>query len=808
MHLLTLYPIIFCWISIYGFFREMASRDLISRNWRVGWLLACITWGALLVAIVELTSFARMIVRSVFATTWLITSIIFLATSLWLWKKRTKQPISGLMVLYKQQLFNVDKYIPARLNLPFSHLLLVWGGGFITLALLLVAFSSAPNNSDSMTYHLPRIMHWLQNGRVAHFPTATLRQISFNPWSEFAMMTIYLLSDSDLYVAGVQWFSMLSSLIGVSFIAFQLSKHSLAPTLASLFALSIPMGVMQATSTQNDYVVAFWLVCLLSLCLLLFEDPAKATAYIFALPFVFWLVASLLKRLTLRVVAIHYLLPLTIIVLLLNAGHMGRNFALFQSPLGSDTSVYANQIFGPGPTASNIIRNISLHTATGNEALTGAINGLLFLLHATTGQDINDPRTTFPWATFNFRRENIPHEDGVQNPIHLLGIIVAAVHCLRPSYIRLHKKQAIYGLCLIAAFTIFCAYLRWQPWHSRLHLPLFVLWAPLVSVMLTENLPRRPLVVIGLFLILYAGYWMASNISRPLSSSEYWHLPRVQQYFQNRPDLYEDYERLAETVVSTNCRSIGLITKGGSWEYPVWALLKERAYESRIEHLYVANESAAILNQPFEPCLLVTIDMSFSSVAERLSVEEVKRLTTQFPVEQHFGSTLSLRGSMKLLFRMHQAGPENHPLVTVDPSLAGAVGIDPHLQTPWPIEVYEDHSLSFLWLGHGEAEGLAGTLWSNAAQQVVLEIEVSPGPSREDQQRTVQLVIQSNGQITTQRETFDGGPVVLAFPVQLQPGCNDFQFTVLDEATIPVHGDTRPLLVFLRHITVKPLPGP
>ena len=101
---------------------------------------------------------------------------------------------------------------------------------------------------------------------------------------------------------------------------------------------------------------------------------------------------------------------------------------------------------------------------------------------------------------------------------------------------------------------------------------------------------------------------------------------------------------------------------------------------------------------------------------------------------------------------------------------------------------------------------MAVTLWSDAARQIVLEFEVSSGPSRADQQRTVQLVIQSNGQATTQRETFDE-PVVLTFPVQLQPGRNDFQFTVLDEATIPVHGDTRPLLVFLRHITVKSLSG-
>jgi hypothetical protein len=160
---------------------------------------------------------------------------------------------------------------------------------------------------------------------------------------------------------------------------------------------------------------------------------------------------------------------------------------------------------------------------------------------------------------------------------------------------------------------------------------------------------------------------------------------------------------------------------------------------------------------------------------------------------------------LKNRYARSEAGPSQYPLITVDSPLRNAIGLDPIIKTPpWSVEIYDNHS--FLWLGHGESEGVAGTLWSDVARQVGLEFEVSPGPSRADQQRTVQLVTQHNGQATTQRETFDK-LVVLTFPVQLQPGRNDFHFTVLDEATIPVDEDTRPLLVFLRHIKVKSLSG-
>lgn len=206
--------------------------------------------------------------------------------------------------------------------------------------------------------------------------------------------------------------------------------------------------------------------------------------------------------------------------------------------------------------------------------------------------------------------------------------------------------------------------------------------------------------------------------------------------------------------------------------------------------------------QQFDRATTLTFDAELQPGRNELDVKVLEEATI---LEQPNGDTRPLLVLLRhitvaSLFDGSQAGPESYPLITVDPSLLGAVGIDPHLKTSWPIEVYED--LSFLWLGYGDAAGVAGTLWSDAIRQVVLEFEVSPGPSREDQQRTVQLVIQNNGQATRQKETFDE-PMVLAFPVQLQAGRNDFRFTVLDEATIPVDGDTRPLLVFLRHITVK-----
>jgi 4-amino-4-deoxy-L-arabinose transferase-like glycosyltransferase len=682
--LIYFYPILFGWVILYFFFQELASRSLIDRDWRIRWLLTCTAWGTLLVVIIEGISLFHLLVRSVFVFSWLIADSILLVITLRFWQQRTRQSLGGLWTSIRQKLLDFDLQ---KLTPSFLQVFLVGSSGMVVVALLVNAFFSAPNTYDSLTYHLPRIMQWMQNQSVAHFPTNNIRQISLNPWAEFAMMALYLLSDSDVYVAGVQWFSMLSSLVGVSLIANLLSEQPLAPIFAALGTLSIPMGVLQATSTQNDYVVTFWLVCFYSFGLLLMKKPGnriyllgvslslglailtKGTAYLFAPPFFLWLIIALFRKRGWRTVVPHYLIPLIGIVLLVNAGHFSRNLALFRSPLGPHFYVQ-NEIFGLGPTVSNLIRNISLHTAIGPKTLTKTLNNLLLLLHNATGQDINDERTTY-FVEFHFTEENVPHENSVGNPLHLLGIIATILYFARPSYIRLHPRQVIYGLCLMAAFILFNVYLKWQPWHSRLHLPLFVLWTPLVSILLTENLPKRWARISGGFLILYAGYWMIFNQTRPLfSDASYFRLPREEQYFIDWPNpdiLHEQYKQLVGAIISTNCHTIGLINSGENREYPLWVMLKERSYKVHIEQILIPifdqGLSAPLRKQPFTPCLLVSLAGPLSSLVNPFWIEQFESLKTQFPVEKSFGPYLSISGPLELL-GTGKTGPDHRPPIT------------------------------------------------------------------------------------------------------------------------------------------------
>jgi hypothetical protein len=69
--------------------------------------------------------------------------------------------------------FHHDAPILRRLNVSLAASLL-----FIVLtATAFTALSSVPNNLDSMSYHLPRIEHWLQNQSLEFYPTSDSRQL-------------------------------------------------------------------------------------------------------------------------------------------------------------------------------------------------------------------------------------------------------------------------------------------------------------------------------------------------------------------------------------------------------------------------------------------------------------------------------------------------------------------------------------------------------------------------------------------------------------------------------------------------------
>ena len=149
--------------------------------------------------------------------------------------------------------------------------------------------------------------------------------------------------------------------------------------------------------------------------------------------------------------------------------------------------------------------------------------------------------------------------------------------------------------------------LRWQPWHSRLHLPLFILGAPLVGVVFERLRPA----VLAIGLLLLAGssvYFLTGNTAHHLVGRRSVFIRTwAEQRLRHAGPAYVGAARF---IMSTGCADVGLLLGNNDQEYFLWSTLADAGWRGRIEPVLVTNASASARpaggsRVEFRPCAIV-----------------------------------------------------------------------------------------------------------------------------------------------------------------------------------------------------------
>ena len=603
-----------------GIFLVLFKRTSSNFNTRDAFLFGVVALGVVLVLITEILSLFHLLNRRALGLSWIVVILISFLFLLILmrWKSITRFSLSAA------------KLKLARSWPEFSRFeILVWaliGGQIFTLGV--VAYLYTPYHYDSMTYHLPRVMHWAQNHTVAHYATNIDRQIQMPPFAEYIMLHMQILDNSDRFVNLVQWFAMLSSVIGVTNIAAKLGANRVQQGISALLCAFIPMGILQSTSTQNDYVVSLSIIIFVSFLISLLRDPTnklfvagvgmafglalltKGTGYIYTIAIAIVLIGYYIY--CYRAKVIRTAAAIMVITVALNAGHYLRNYALYRSPLGPSSS-YRNEIFTPGVLLSNTIRNIAIHVPI--KTGIGAIDlvdlylmSWLRLIHQLSGLGPTDGRTSLSTAQDVFQPYNPDYQndqDYSGNPLHML-LLVAAIGAtlLNPVYWRYFRYLWLVVLSIFLSFLLFSFYLKWQIWGSRLQLPLFVLGTAIVPLILFKS-QKSAVLAIPILVALFGFNWTFNNSARPISLSALYDLyPRPLGYLMNIEE-YQNYKAMTQMIAKANCKDVGLAVGLDSWEYPIWTMFKDHNFSPRIEHIYVSNATAILQPVDFNPCAVI-----------------------------------------------------------------------------------------------------------------------------------------------------------------------------------------------------------
>jgi hypothetical protein len=282
---------------------------------------------------------------------------------------------------------------------------------------------------------------------------------------------------------------------------------------------------------------------------------------------------------------------------LLNGLHYWRNTATFGSPLGS-RFIHDLELNAPrtlAGTASVLLRNVRLHSDTLIPPLTRALRSVVDGVHGWTGLSLRDPATTFPLPP-----EVAPDEeftkvtDSVASCFYHLLLVVGA------GWVGLLRWRRYPGLAVVCGLTVagvvlFCALLRFQFWHARIHLTWFVLLAPVVGVVLVDQWGRRWRQLVGAGLLLLGLFTVGIAESRPWYRAEFRLSPSSRQYLLvEAPRLVGVFEEAASRLILPGTEEIGLVFGWNEIEYPLWVMLRERGFRGSIRHVGVTNESARL----------------------------------------------------------------------------------------------------------------------------------------------------------------------------------------------------------------------
>ena len=477
----------------------------------------------------------------------------------------------------------------------------LWSGRSNPLALLvapllLMLFCTAlvypPNNWDSMTYHMARVVYWIENGSVAYFPTVIPQQNLMTPGAEYVILLLQLLSASDFLANFVKFISFYLLVSATPSFLRLLGIRRRIANWGLVLAATLPMGVLQATSTQNDMVASCLGLALCAGALRLWHKTVRAkrsrldimglallcatgylvkvTAILAALPFL--LMAAMCYGIALihrpqlwQRQAINLLLGMFLVAVV-----SGPDLYRKREAMGSFADPWKVTFPLNGEWEAKVISSvvgINFHVIPTKAFYESIVKPLIDFFGC---RPISQPREPFG-----------NHEDLAGNPLHMIFAGVAILLFLfRFPWI---PRPARWGVLLVCvSWILLHATLWYQSWISRLQTPVFMLfpcflaaWAPCSKVRLVRFSFAAILIVFTMACLCFGIITAARNTSRPLMLTDFWILDRDSAYYNTFSRPRAQHAAVIETVKRLKAKRVGLVIVNGDYDYPLsWRLYR------------------------------------------------------------------------------------------------------------------------------------------------------------------------------------------------------------------------------------------
>lgn len=490
------------------------------------------------------------------------------------------------------------------------------------------------SNGDSLTYHMPKIVSWISQGSVEHYRTSIFRQLYQPPFAQFFHLQVNLLLSSDVLSNLLQLFSLLSCVVAMMVLLDKMGVAGHLKLFSAALLLTIPMALLQSSNNKSNLVLSFFLlsaVCHSVACmrngrlqeyLLLglnfgLAMLTKGDSYMFLAPLLLPLAFAAIRRVVREkrpTVLLHAALA-GLVCLMLNAGHFSRNYRLTENVLGLDAAeskLYSNERMNPKYLLSNMLKNIGRQA--GPPPLNKYYDRFLVRLHQWLDMPMDNPYTHFENYPYTGAPSSSNYEENAPNYMHLIAFLACMFLLGYHVWVRKRAASPLSLLMLgtiVLQFVLFSALLKWQPWHSRLLVAIFILTVPFVSYVVGLYTRSRALTAaLVIPFILFGMYLVEDNRTRPLYFTKSWesemfHKGRFARQFTGRTrQEYLEYKAVREAMSPVKDLQLGIISNRDIILYPV---LRD-TYDSIIHPIYlVADNPSRNIGLPSRrPACIVT----------------------------------------------------------------------------------------------------------------------------------------------------------------------------------------------------------
>lgn len=518
--------------------------------------------------------------------------------------------ISYKVRFYRLKEIFTNFYNKLALNRVLKTIIIIWLL-IIMLTSFFIGVTVPPKNYDSMTYHLTRATFWKQNHTIDHYLTRNIRQIENPMNAEIGFLWLMIFTNSDSILFLIQWASLLIIIIALYKTLRLIGFRRSISLVASFIFSTLNMVIFQASSTQNDLLIASFMLLTIYFILKVIKSDnlefkfiilagltagltigTKGYSFLFV-PGVLLLVVIFGKITKIKWIKISYLILFSIIGCFLFASYNWvQNYINFGNILSSTGTVNMMKIVNPNfkTFVSNFLRHLTSFYQLkdyDHGTISLVIQKILNIVHHIFNLDISSPDTTWPGQQFYLSVLALNMDFAYFGPLCSLIIIPSVFYNLllfvfwkkfrRNLNLKQKYKDSLKIIIITAIFFITYTFIfKWQPWAGRLMISFVLLmmfsFAMLIELLRNVNIKHFFSIIVSLLIfisIIFSAKVLFNSEDPklvPLGGDSIYSVSYDERRYINTAPYMEAVEEMVNNNLDESS-NLGLATSSDDWDY-------------------------------------------------------------------------------------------------------------------------------------------------------------------------------------------------------------------------------------------------